>query len=228
MTSNAVCAGESRVAGRADKRRAEIAATAAILFEERGFHNTSMEVIADAVGVRKPTLYHYFPSKDDILFAIHDDFIERLIGRQERRKAAAIPPDHVMREIMADIFELMDTHRGHVRVFFEHHRELTGAPYEEIARKRRLYRAMVREVFVEGAASGAFREDLDPDLAVFAMAGMCNWAYQWYRSAGPLGSRDIAYVFWDYLLNGVSALPAVVPDSEDGKSLAVIVPDTTN
>lgn len=213
MSATAPSNGQT-VAERADRRRAEIATTAATLFEERGFHNTSMETIADAVGVRKPTLYHYFPSKDDILYAIHDEFIELLIERQERRQKAAMPPDHLMREIMGDILELMDTHRGHVRVFFEHHRELGGEPYEKIAEKRERYQGMVRSVFVQGSAEGYFRETLDPDLATLALAGMCNWTYQWYRADGRFASRDIAYLFWDFLLNGIAKQRAAAPSPE--------------
>jgi AcrR family transcriptional regulator len=191
---------------RADARRQEIASKAAELFDAKGYHSASMENIAAAVGVRKPTLYHYFPSKDHILYAIHDEFIDLLIGRQERRLAAAMPADQVLREIMGDILELMETHRGHVRVFFEHHRELTGEPYERIAEKRLHYEEMVRAVIAQGAEEGTLRH-VDPDLATLALAGMCNWTYQWYRPDGPLASRDVAYVFWDFLLNGLAAAP---------------------
>jgi AcrR family transcriptional regulator len=192
----------------ADRRRAEIARVAADLFEERGYHNTSMEVIGDAVGVRKPTLYHYFPSKDEILYAIHDEFIELLIERQVRRELVAMPADQALREIMSDILELMETHRGHVRVFFEHHRELSDKPYQAIAEKRNRYQSMVRDVFVTGSKDGLLRESLDPDMATLALAGMCNWAYQWYRPNYKLGSREIAYVFWDFLLHGIAGDPA--------------------
>ena len=197
-------AADNTVSKRVTARRAEIANVAAALFDETGYHTTSMESIAEAVGVRKPTLYHYFQSKDEILFAIHDAFIELLIQRHERRQAADMPPMHMLREIMGDILELMHTHRGHVRVFFEHHRELTGEPYAVIAEKRERYQTMVRSVIVQGVEDGSLRE-LDPDLATLALAGMCNWAYQWYRPEGRLGSREIAYVFSDYLLNGLTA-----------------------
>lgn len=188
----------------ADRRRAEIVTSAAALFEKNGFYKTNMDSIAAAVGVRKPTLYHYFPRKDDIIYAIHDEFIELLIERQTRRRKAAMPPDHVIREIMTDVLELMDTHRGHVRVFFEQHRELSSEAQAAIEKKRRRYEAMITEVFVEGSRDGIFRKDLDPHLATLALAGMCNWCYKWYRSNGELASREIAFIFWDFLLRGVT------------------------
>jgi TetR/AcrR family transcriptional regulator, cholesterol catabolism regulator len=188
---------------RAEDRRAQIVAKAADLFDEKGYHGATMEDIGDAIGLAKPTLYHYFPSKDHILYAIHDDFIDLLISRQERRMAVDMPADQMLRELMGDILELMETHRGHVRVFFEHHRELTGEPRERIAEKRNRYEQMIRDIFVQGAENGSLR-DVDPELATLALAGMCNWTYQWYQPQGRLASRDIAYVFWDYLVNGLA------------------------
>jgi AcrR family transcriptional regulator len=189
---------------RAQDRRADIVAKAANLFDEKGYHGATMEDIADAIGLAKPTLYHYFPSKDHILYAIHDDFIELLISRQERRLEVNMPADEMLREVMGDILQLMETHRGHVRVFFEHHRELTGEPYEKIAEKRKRYEQMIRDVIIRGADTSRLRA-VDPELATLALAGMCNWTYQWYRPEGRLASRDIAYVFWDYLINGLGA-----------------------
>jgi AcrR family transcriptional regulator len=107
-----------------DERRQEIVRTAADLFDRAGYSSTTMEDIAHAVGIAKPTLYHYFKSKDEILFWIHEEFIDLLINRHEQRLQALLDPNQLLLEVMADILELMETHRGHVRVFFEHHREL--------------------------------------------------------------------------------------------------------
>ena len=61
---------------------------------------------------------------------------------------------------------------------------------------------MVRDLFREGISIGVFR-DTDPRLATLATFGMCNWAYQWYRSGSELRPREIAYKFWGYLMDGV-------------------------
>ena len=195
-----------------DDRRREIARTAAELFDSAGYPRTTMEDIAKAVGVGKSTLYHYFSSKDEILFWIHEEFIDHLIGRHEKRLEAQLTPGVLLLEVMADILELMQTHRGHVRVFFEHHRELPSERRDSILVKRRHYEAMVEDIFVNGMKSGEFR-DTDPKLISLAMFGMCNWAYQWYRAQGSLRTRDIAYLFWGYLVHGVaSGAPGSSPD----------------
>lgn len=186
------------------ERRQQIVTLAAELFDEGGYTSTTMDDIARGVGVAKPTLYHYFPSKDEILHAIHEEFIDLLIHRHEQRAATGLGPEQLLLEVMADILELMETHRGHVRVFFEHHRELPASEREAIKVKRDKYEQFVEDVITEGIREGAFRET-DPHLATLAAFGMCNWAYQWYRAGAPLRSREVAYQFWNYLVYGISA-----------------------
>jgi AcrR family transcriptional regulator len=187
-----------------DGRLREIVDRAAELFDKHGYHNVTMEDIADAVGVRKPTLYYYVKSRDQILFLIHQEFMDLVIERDEVRKRSALPPSETILEIMSDILELMATHRGHVRVFFEHYRELPKRFQAAIHRKRDYYERVVEDVIRAGVASGEFRA-VEPRLATLALFGMCNWAYQWYRREGALGTREIASAFWKILLGGISS-----------------------
>ncbi|MCZ7422134.1 TetR/AcrR family transcriptional regulator [Verrucosispora sp. WMMA2121] len=187
----------------AEERRREILHTAANLFDDRGYASTTMDDIAEVVGVAKATLYHYFQSKDEILHWIHDELIELLVSRHQRRLGAGLGPDQLLLEVMADILELMETHRGHVRVFFEHFRELPASAQDNIREKRQRYDDMVLQVFTDGIGSGVFR-DVDVRLASFAAYGMCNWAYQWYEPRGALRSREVAYQFWSYLVRGLA------------------------
>ncbi|WP_182526857.1 TetR/AcrR family transcriptional regulator [Nocardioides dongkuii] len=192
------------------ERRQQIVTLAAGLFDKTGYSSTTMDDIAREVGVAKPTLYHYFPSKDDILHAIHEEFIDLLIDRHEARLDTGLRPEQLLLEVMADILELMETHRGHVRVFFEHHRELPPEARGPIKVKRDRYEKVVEDLIAEGVATGVLRPT-DPHLAALAMFGMCNWAYQWYRPNGRLRSRELAYQFWNYLVYGLGTdqLPAL-------------------
>ncbi len=184
------------------ERRQQIVTRAAGLFDQSGYSNTTMDDIAREVGVAKPTLYHYFPSKDDILHAIHEEFIDLLIERHEARSETGLRPEQLLLEVMADILELMQTHRGHVRVFFEHHRELPPEAREPIKVKRDRYEQIVEDLIRQGIETGVLR-DTDVHLAALATFGMCNWAYQWYRPTGRLRSRELAYQFWNYLVYGL-------------------------
>ena len=185
-----------------DERRQAIVASAATLFEQQGYATASMESIARQVGLAKPTLYHYFASKDDILFAIHEEFIDLLIERINERSARSLTPSEQLRGVVEDVLGLMRSHRGHVRVFFEHYRELPAAQQEVIRAKRDSYESVVTGIIESGIATGQLRP-VHPRLLSLAMFGMTNWAYQWYRADGPLDVPDLAAVFWGILADGI-------------------------
>jgi AcrR family transcriptional regulator len=187
----------------ADTRRRQVVASAADLFDRAGYHTTNMAELARAVGIEKPTLYHYFKAKDEILFWIHEEFIDLLIAKAEARSAEAGSATDELRGAIRDVVGLMETHRGHVRVFFEHHRELTESQQQTIKEKRDRYESKVRAIVERGVASGEFRT-VDEQLATLAIFGMCNWAYQWYRSGGGYTTEEIADQFYDLLVRGLN------------------------
>jgi AcrR family transcriptional regulator len=188
----------------AEVKRQELIARAAALFDEVGYHAASVGELAEACGMRKPTLYHYFRSKDEVLYQIHDAFIDLLINREVARRSVDLSPRHALLEVMADILDLMRTHRGYVRVFFEHYRELPDEQKAAIKEKRDAYEAAVRGIIVAGVASGEFR-DVDPRMTTLALAGMCNWAYQWYDPEGPLSTREVAQFFCRVVIDGIAS-----------------------
>lgn len=182
-------------------RRDQIVDAAATLFDVAGYHQTSMEDIADAIGVRKPTIYHYYESKQEILYHIHDEFIGLLIERHEVRSRSRMPPSQALLEVMADIVELMQTHRGHVRVFFEHHRELPPEHHRAIQLRRDEYFAAVEGLVLQAVADDEYETE-DARLTTLAIFGMCNWAYTWFRPDGGRSPREIAYHLWDLVTYG--------------------------
>jgi TetR/AcrR family transcriptional regulator, cholesterol catabolism regulator len=186
----------------ADRRRAAIIALAAKLFDQHGYANVSMEQIALAAGLAKPSLYHYFRGKDEILRGIHETFIDILLERHEQRKQLDLSPALLVLGAMTDIYGLMETHRGHVRVFFEHHRELPDSVREEIRVKRDRYQQQIRESIERGIEDGQFR-DVDPEAATLAVFGICNWAYQWWRPGSGADPALTAQKMWDLVMRGL-------------------------
>jgi AcrR family transcriptional regulator len=195
---------EGRRQARTDARRQEVVERAAELFDESGYFQTSLEDIASAVGLRKATLYHYFEGKDDILNSIHEGFLRTTMAREEARARYRLPPAQHLLEIVADTLDVIAERRGHIRVFIEHFRELDPDAQKEIAAKRAEYSEMVEAVIREGMEVGAFRK-MDPRLAVLAVFGVCNWAYQWLDPDSDPAPRETAYALWDLLMRGVES-----------------------
>lgn len=187
-----------------DDRKKQIVAVTASVFDQQGFANTTMDSIASEIGIAKATLYYYFPSKDDLLLAIHEEFIELLHERHAQRASAGMRPEQLLLEAMADILELMETHHGHVRVFFEHHRDLPPEARARVRARRDAYEQIVSQLIEDATTDGTFRES-NPLLSTMATFGMCNWAYQWYRPTGGMRPREVAYQFWSLLMYGLAS-----------------------
>lgn len=183
-------------------RRDQLIMLAAQLFEEEGYHQASMERLADKAGIAKPTLYHYFKSKEEILFEIHLHFIEPLIRRHTVRVQANLRPSQMLLEVIADHMDIVERSPGLLRMFFEHQRELSPERRAEVRKNRVRYRKLVEEAIALGIESGEFRQ-VDVRLTSFALFGMCNWASKWYLADGELSAREVAYFLWDLFWRGV-------------------------
>jgi AcrR family transcriptional regulator len=183
-------------------RREELIATAASLFEAEGYHQTSMERLAERAGLAKPSLYHYFKSKEEILFEIHLSFIQPLIERQIRRMELGLRPSQVLLEAVVDHMEVLAEKPGTLRMFFEHHRELGPDRRAQMRENRIRYRSLIEDTISEGIKVGELRS-VDARLAAFALFGMVNWAYKWFQVKGELSPRETAYFLWDLFMRGV-------------------------
>ncbi|MDX6242118.1 MAG: hypothetical protein QOG10_7060 [Kribbellaceae bacterium] len=185
------------------KRRQEIVTGAANLFNTKGFHQTSMDDIADTVGIAKPTLYHYFSGKAEILAEIHEEFIADMLSRLRGRQSTDLTPPEQLRELVGDIFMFIEKRRGHVKVFYEHEQDLTEESRAHISKLRTEFTNQVRALIQAGIDSGEFR-DVDTQLAARALFGMCNWSYHWFRTGRDNAQRTADFMYATFV-NGLHA-----------------------
>lgn len=171
-----------------DEKRNEILRHCAILFDKVGYHKASMQMLADEVGLGKPTLYHYFPSKHAILFAIHDAHMSALLaGLSDELETA--DPLRRLRAACIDILRQIAEHPGYVRAFMDHYEDLEGKMRSHIRSQRKEYFERVRGIITRGIEDQLFRP-CDPDLTTYGFLGMCNWAYKWYPSMAKTRSPE--------------------------------------
>lgn len=184
-------------------RRAQIRRVAAELFDESGYRETSMDDIATAVGIKKASLYYYMPGKDQLLVELHEEMIDLIISQQQARiEAGELSHRQMLLAIMTDLVRLQETHPGHLKIFFEHFRELPADVRASVRQKRDQYRDMLIAVLVGGKEDGSF-VDIDVELTAMAVLGMCNWTYQWFRPGDRLSATEVARYFWSQLLTGI-------------------------
>ncbi|PUA82811.1 TetR/AcrR family transcriptional regulator [Nocardioides currus] len=189
----------------APQKRAEIVAiTAKMLNEEQGDHVVNMNDIAQAAGIAKPTLYHYFKSKEEIIFSIHMTLFELMRDQLEERLATESQPEDQLRGVFRDIFAQLHSHPGHTRVFREYFRRLSPERQKIVREQEGEYERSVRKILTDGVEQGVFK-DLDPTLASLALFGMAYWAYEWYNPDGRIPAQDLADQFYTYFVSGIGA-----------------------
>jgi len=187
-----------------DDKRQEIIERCADLFDGGSYHRSTMQMLADEVGLGKPTLYHYFRSKTEILYAIHQQHIGALIDGLNREQGRGARPDELLVHACRHILDEIARHPGYVRAFFEHYAELDEPMRNEIRRRRREYFKKVCGILESGVAAGLFRE-CDIELTAYGFLGMCSWAYQWYPGMPDrLSTQELAESFCKTFLQGLN------------------------
>ncbi|MFN8217053.1 MAG: TetR/AcrR family transcriptional regulator [Solirubrobacterales bacterium] len=188
-------------------RRREVLDTAARLFHERGYQGTSMDEIADAVGLTKGSLYHHFDGKAEILTAIYEEAADLVVAQTEGHSDDE-PAADVFAALVRGILEMIAQHRYHVTVYYQEMRWVREwLPEEDAARIRakvRTFIDFVDGVFKRGIEEGALRP-VDSRLAAYALIGMASWSYQWYQPKGRLDPDGVAELFASIYLDGVRA-----------------------
>jgi len=186
-----------------DDRRIDIIEHCAALFDKVGYHGTSMQMLADDVGLGKPSLYHYFRSKSDILYEMHQMHIDALIQGLEADDVVNGDPAQSLEKAAFLTLRQIAEHPGYVAAFMDHYRELEGKQRTEMRKRRREYLSRITNIVKSGIEAGKFR-DVDPDFATLAFLGMCTWAYKWYpRIAAENPPEKMARTLCDIFLGGL-------------------------
>lgn len=178
--------------------------TAARLFHERGYQNTTMQDLAEALGIAKPTLYTHARSKLEILGRILDRV---LAEAQQVINAAAGESDplEALRLIIRGQTRLSVTYRAYYSVFQGDQRELPSPLRRKYRTWSRQYVEGVRRVIQRGQDAGAFRDDVDSLVSAYAVIGTTNWAARWLRPRGRLPVDVVASQFTSLILEGLVA-----------------------
>jgi len=189
-------------------RRDEIVAAAAKVFQEKGYHQSTTEDIASEVGMLKGSLYYYIDKKEDLLYAVVEPPVRRMVLDLQEIIAMPCPAGEKLARLVVAHLETFDAHHPHIFVYLQElsqGRVLGPGPGAgaELGRLGRQYRELVAAIIAEGMRQGEFRADLDPQVAALGILGMCNWMHTWYRPMGRMNSHDIAGTFVAILLSGL-------------------------
>jgi AcrR family transcriptional regulator len=193
----------TRAADYDGKRRAILGRSAA-LFAKNGYDRTSMAEVAAACGVSKALLYHYYVSKESLLFDILHDHLQGLldaIGAIDSRPAPRARLRALVGALLDAYRDADDQHKIQIN-------ELGKLPLERQKALKDMERSLVG-VFADAIAAinpviGRDKGLLKP--ITMSLFGMLNWHYMWFRERGGMTREDYADLATTLLLEGVAAV----------------------
>ncbi len=177
---------------RADEQRARVLAASVEIFGTRGYRATSMNEIAAGVGLSKPTLYHYFRNKEELLVRIYSDVLDESLRMALETVAAAPTAIDGLRDLLISRVVYTCEHRELLKICFEEEDELRPELAEELLVRRRRFEDVVQST-VERHLSTCPEVELGmaPKVFVNMCLGAVNWTYKWYRPTGPRSPAEL-------------------------------------
>jgi AcrR family transcriptional regulator len=161
---------------------------AAALFAKEGYPSAKMQDVAEACGATKSMLYHYFPAKDDLLFAMLKEHLERVIaGLEEALASAGNPRDRLNALVLAYTQKSAQSRRRHMIAMqdVKYLPRAKQAPLNDLQRKvTNLVADLLREV------NPGLPADLYKPYTMM-LIGMLNWADIWYKPGGGMKPQEL-------------------------------------
>lgn len=189
-----------------DTKRGHILKTAARVFAEEGYARASMAEVARACGISKANIYHYYDSKDALLFDILDSYLRTLRDRLAALPLEAHTPEEQLHLLCLDIL------RAYQGMDHEHKIQLEGIPRltaEQQDVLKGYQRDMVRQMgdVIERLPGARLDEDRRKRMAtIMSVFGMLNWFFTWNQDPGVQAREDYAALVTRLTIGGVAKL----------------------
>ncbi len=181
----------------------DVARAAVELFARQGYAATSVQQIVEAAGVTKGAMYHYFESKDDLLFGIYDRLLTLQKARLDEITARGGAVDEVLRAVCVDVVETSIAYLAEGTVYFRSAHLLSAPRQQEVTRRRRAYHDEVAELLQRGQSEGLFRADIPVPVLIAHFFSDVHYLSQWYSPSGPESATQVAEQLADLFLTGI-------------------------
>ena len=184
-----------------DERLDGLLRVAAEVFARKGYHATTMRDLSRASGMSLAGMYHYVPGKEDLLYLIQRRCFQSVLRDVQDAVAGETDPLARLRAFVRHHLAFFADNMDEMKVLSHEAESLSGARAEEILQLKREYASLLQRLIA--AADGR-----NPSVSAYALFGMMNWIYTWYRPDGPLGPDALAATMADLFLHGVTGAPS--------------------
>lgn len=185
------------------ERALKIGKVAAKLFNVKGYLETNMEDIGNGARLSKGGIYHYFSSKNEILFFVLDNYLNIIL--QDLEENLQEIPDHSSRIefIISRHIRIYTQNASESKALLHEAHCLPSKYYKTIAEKERRYYQIVAKELSDffGSESGVTKAQIT--VLTFLLFGMCNWIYSWYDPKGAVTAEELSEKIFAVFLDGV-------------------------
>ncbi|NOQ95599.1 MAG: TetR family transcriptional regulator [Desulfobacterales bacterium] len=180
----------------------EIYRVIARLFAYRGYHSTSMREIARELGMNQSSLYHYFASKQDILFTLMNDAMDDVLAILEEISSTDLLPEDRLNRVLSFYTQYYAGDQERLILLINEMNSLNEEYRSTLVGKQRRYVQLIKSILEELAAQGKIKQ-IDPAIATFAFFGMVHYTIKWYHKDGPVSLEQLANSFVEIFTKGV-------------------------
>lgn len=173
------------------------------LFSTQGYANTSVQQIVEAAGVTKGAMYHYFESKDDLLFGIYESLLSLQKSRLDDIIARGGSVGAVLRAACVDVIETSIDHLPEGTVFFRSMHMLSAPRRQEVTRRRRAYHDEFAALVEQGRSEGEYRTDIPVAVLVAHFFSDVHYLSHWYSPEGPEDKTLVAEQLTDLFVTSI-------------------------
>jgi AcrR family transcriptional regulator len=174
-----------------NERLAEIYRTSAQIILRKGYDATSVNDIANALGMTKAGLYHYINGKKELLFDIMNFGLGELDEEVATPAEAIKDPAARLRFVVSAHARLVTRGQGAITILVDEITALTPPQQRKITQRKRAYFDFLRGTLDELKSEGHL-QDVDTTAATFSLLGMINWLSRWFRQGGALTEEQAA------------------------------------
>jgi len=189
--------------GNGDFSRNRIFEIAAEVFHRKGYDNTSMSDVAAAAGLTKAGLYHHISSKESLLYTVLDyglDLTKAYV--LERLEHISDPLERLRTMIDLHLRLVLEERNLEVTGLLHECKTLSPGDRARINRRKKEYVRMATNLIGE-VVKKYHLQDVNPKVAAYALLGMLNWTYQWYKTSGSNTRKEIVETFQHIFLQGI-------------------------
>jgi AcrR family transcriptional regulator len=190
-------------------KRDAVVQTAARAFAQRGYHNTSLDDIAKALDVTKPTIYYYVTNKEQLLFECFVAGLEPIRAALRTVKIAKQPGRERLNTVLRQYAQAVASDFGWCMVIAEH-QDLSASMSQHIRALKAEIDQGIRRLLREGVKDSSV-QPCDVKMTAFALAGALNWIAHWYRANQGMTAAQIADAFVTVFEEGLRPRPVARP-----------------